>query len=90
MHHLNEVGLSYLQHLVRSLRWASILVIHGIFPNVWPTKVSGEMCKDKDQNSRHRSRAYMLKHMYGIDETDSKDIKSKNIKDLTMVNYSDK
>lgn len=37
--------MGYWQHLVRAWRWAGILLVHGIVPNVWQTKVSDEICK---------------------------------------------
>ncbi len=32
--------MSYFKHLGRSVKVAFILVVHGIFPNVWKTKAS--------------------------------------------------
>jgi hypothetical protein len=40
------------------------LFVHGIFPNIWETKVSDEICNNKN----NKTRAYLLKHMYGIEE----------------------
>jgi hypothetical protein len=50
MSHLKENNIGYFSHLVRAWRWALILVIHGIFPNVWQTKVSDEICKKKNED----------------------------------------
>ena len=66
MSHLNEVGLTYFGHLIRAWKWALMLIIHGLFPNVWKTKVSDEMCVNKQLDNA--TRAYLLKTMYNIDE----------------------
>ncbi len=47
MTHLSDNNIGYFQHLVRAWRWAAILLVHGIFPEVWKTKVSDEICKRK-------------------------------------------
>jgi hypothetical protein len=47
MSHLSENNMGYFNHLIRAWRWAFVLLIHGIFPNVWETKVSDEICKTK-------------------------------------------
>jgi hypothetical protein len=47
MSHLSENNIGYFGHLIRAWRWAFVLLIHGIFPNVWETKVSDEICKTK-------------------------------------------
>ena len=64
MSHLNEVGHTYISHLLRAWKLSFILFVHGLFPNIWQTKASDELC-DKENNS---TRAHMLKHMYGIEE----------------------
>jgi hypothetical protein len=66
MSHLNEVGYGYFKHLYRAWRIAFILLVHGLFPNVWKTKASDELCKERLGDDA--TRAYMLKHMYGIVE----------------------
>ena len=38
MSHLKEINMTYFSHLFRALKVAFILIIHGIFPNVWKTK----------------------------------------------------
>jgi hypothetical protein len=50
MSHLKENNISYFQHLVRSWRWGLILFIHGLFPIVFKTTVSDEIC-NKDLNN---------------------------------------
>jgi hypothetical protein len=47
MSHLKENNIGYFAHLVRAWRWGIILFVHGIFPDVWKTKVSEEICKNK-------------------------------------------
>ncbi len=47
MSHLKENNIGYFKHLYRAWRWALILVIHGIFPEIYKTKVSDEICKNK-------------------------------------------
>jgi hypothetical protein len=66
MSHLNEIGMNYFQHLYRAWRWAFMLIVHGILPNVWKDKVSTEMCVDREVDNA--TRAYMLKTMYNIVE----------------------
>jgi hypothetical protein len=63
MGHLNEVNMGYLKHLLRAWRLAFILIIHGIFPNIWQHKASDELT-----GVSRKSRAHMLKTMYGIEE----------------------
>lgn len=40
MSHLKEVNMYYFQHLFRAYKIAFILMVHGLFPNVWKTKAS--------------------------------------------------
>ncbi len=40
MSHLRDVKMTYFQHLVRAYKVAFILMVHGIFPNIWKTKAS--------------------------------------------------
>ena len=63
MSHLRDTGYNYFQHLVRAWRLSFILFIHGLFPNIWKTKVSDEICKNLN------TRKHLLKGMYNIDET---------------------
>lgn len=63
MSHLSDVGMTYVGHLLRAWKWSFCLFVHGVFPNVWKTKVSSEMCNPS------ATRAYLLKTMYGIDES---------------------
>jgi len=62
MSHLNDVGFTYLQHLKRSWKLSFVLFIHGLFPDIWKTKASDEICKD------NATRKYLLEKHYGIKE----------------------
>jgi len=64
MSHLHETGQSYLTHLLRAWKIAFILLAHGLFPNIWKTKASDMLCKER--LSDDATRAYLLKNMYGI------------------------
>jgi hypothetical protein len=66
MSHLSNSGCNYFTHLFRAWKWAFILIVHGLFPFIWETKASDEICKDKNK----RARAYLLKNHYGIEEND--------------------
>jgi len=59
--HLQDNHISYFSHLIRAWRWAFILLVHGIFPNIWKTKVSDEMCNKSD-----KTRDYLLTKHYGL------------------------
>jgi len=50
MKHLHDNHVNYFAHLYRAWRWALILFVHGIFPNVWEYKVTSEMT-DKKKSS---------------------------------------
>ena len=65
MSHLSENGMTYFSHLLRAWKWAFMLIVHGLFPNVWETKVSEQICSG---NKINRSRSYMLKKMFNIEE----------------------
>lgn len=45
MSHLKDVNMTYFAHLRRSFKVALILVVHGLFPNVWKTKASDILIK---------------------------------------------
>lgn len=45
MTHLSDNNIGYFRHLCRAWRWGFILLVHGIFPDIWKTKVSEELCK---------------------------------------------
>jgi hypothetical protein len=64
MSHLSDNNIGYFDHLLRAWMWAFVLLVHGLFPFIWETKVSDEICKNKN----NKTRAHLLKNMYGIDE----------------------
>lgn len=66
MSHLQENNIGYFRHLFRAWKWSFVLIVHGIFPFIWETKVSDELCN----KSKNKTRAYLLKHQYGIEEND--------------------
>ena len=45
MNHLLEVQMTYFQHLTRAYKIAFVLIVHGLFPNVWKTKASDNLCQ---------------------------------------------
>jgi hypothetical protein len=45
MSHLKEVNRSYLRHLYHAWKVAGILIVHGLFPNIWETKASDNLCQ---------------------------------------------
>jgi len=47
MTHLSDNNIGYFAHLYREWRGGVILLIHGIFNEIWKTKVSDEICKGK-------------------------------------------
>lgn len=72
MSHLNDVGHTYFSHLKRAWKLSFVLFVHGLFPNIWETKASDEICNNNNNANKSGSRAYMLKHMYGIEEKDDR------------------
>lgn len=40
MSHLTDVNMTYFQHMRRSFKVSFILIVHGLFPNIWKTKAS--------------------------------------------------
>lgn len=47
MSHLNDTQMTYFQHLRRAYKIAFVLIVHGLFPNIWKTKASEMMCTHK-------------------------------------------
>ena len=64
MSHLNETGQSYIAHLLRAWKIAFVLLVHGVLPNVWKTKASDLLCKERLGDDS--TRAYLLKTMWNI------------------------
>ncbi len=44
MSHLRDVNRNYFQHLYHAWKVAGILLVHGVFPNIWETKASEHLC----------------------------------------------
>jgi len=40
MNHLKTISMGYFIHLFHALKVAFILIIHGLFPNIWEWKAS--------------------------------------------------
>jgi len=40
MSHLEETNKSYFEHLYRAWQIAFVLMVHGVFPDIWKTKAS--------------------------------------------------
>jgi len=40
MSHLKDVEMSYFKHFLRAWSIAFVLLVHGLFPNIWKTKAS--------------------------------------------------
>lgn len=40
MDHLKEIEMTYFEHLYRAWKVAAVLIIHGLFPNIWKNKAS--------------------------------------------------
>jgi hypothetical protein len=45
MTHLQDVNMTYFQHMRRALTIAGILIVHSVFPNVWKTKATELLCR---------------------------------------------
>jgi hypothetical protein len=86
--HLHEVGYGYFKHLYRAWKIAFILLVHGIFPNVWKTKASDLLCKERIGDDT--TRAYLLKHMYGIEEKKIKEEQEKDDRPSIWERRSDR
>jgi hypothetical protein len=41
--HLKDINMSYIGHLLHAWKMAFILLVHGLFPWIWKTKVSDEI-----------------------------------------------
>jgi hypothetical protein len=54
MSHLTDSNIGYFKHLLKSWRWAFMLFVHGIFPNIWKSKVSDEIIKNRVKNNVSR------------------------------------
>lgn len=64
MSHLHDTDQNYIAHLFRAWKIAFVLLIHGVLPNVWKTKASDMLCKERLGDDS--TRAYLLKTMWNI------------------------
>ena len=48
MNHLKTIGMTYIVHLMHAWKVAFILIIHGLFPNVWEWKASELICNENN------------------------------------------
>ena len=44
MSHLKEVKYSYWTHLRRAWTIAGVLIVHGLFPEMWKTRATELLC----------------------------------------------
>lgn len=54
MKHLQTIGMSYFSHLYHAWKVAFILIVHGLFPNVWEWKAS-EILNENSVSKSKRS-----------------------------------
>ena len=45
MSHLKKIGISYFIHLFHAWKVAFILIVNGLFPNIWEWKASELICE---------------------------------------------
>lgn len=49
MNHLEEEGYTYFSHLKRAWGIAFVLLVHGLFPNIWTSKAKCMILGGKDE-----------------------------------------
>jgi hypothetical protein len=49
MTHLKDTGRSYWQHLIRAWSIAGVLIVHGVFPEVWKDRATKMLCNQTEQ-----------------------------------------
>ena len=54
MKHLKDVNMNYIQHMIHAWRMAGILIVHGLFPWIWETKVSEEIVDHENKLSESK------------------------------------
>jgi len=52
--HLRSTHMNYFQHLLHAWRMAGILIVHGLIPWVWETKVSQEILDYENSVSKSK------------------------------------
>lgn len=60
--HLKEVNMTYFQHLTRAWKIAGILIVHGVYPDLWKTRASELLC-EKNHSPTYK---HLMKH-YDVD-----------------------
>ena len=50
MSHLTETGYTYFGHLLRAWKVAGVLLVHGLFPNIWQNTASELLCEKQHEN----------------------------------------
>jgi hypothetical protein len=54
MSHLTQTGHSYWQHLRRAWCIAGVLLVHGVFPEIWKTRATDLLC-DPDHTKQDKT-----------------------------------
>jgi hypothetical protein len=49
MQHLKRIKMGYFEHLYQAWRYAFILVVHGLYPDIWETKVSDDILEKENE-----------------------------------------
>jgi hypothetical protein len=49
MQHLKRINMGYFSHLYQAWRYAFILIVHGLYPDIWETKVSDEIFEKENE-----------------------------------------
>jgi len=56
--HLKDINMGYLTHLTHAWRMSFILIVHGLIPSIWETKVSDEILDSSNKcdgrNASHK------------------------------------
>ncbi len=52
--HLKDINMTYLGHLRHAWRMGFMLIIHGLIPSIWPTKVSDEIIDHSNRCKEHK------------------------------------
>lgn len=52
MKHLQETGLTYIEHLYRAWTLAFVCLVHGLFPSVWQHKAKDIINSDPKEFRR--------------------------------------
>ena len=56
--HLKDINMGYLTHLSHAWRMSFILIVHGLIPSIWETKVSDEILDSSNKcdgrNASHK------------------------------------